>query len=45
MTVTGTPVYAETATETVQLSAGENTVLAQDGNAVYATMDGNVKLM
>jgi hypothetical protein len=43
-TVTGTTVYAETTTEPVQLSAGENTELSTDGTAVYATMDGNVKL-
>jgi len=43
-TVTGTPVYAETKTEPVQLSPGENTTLADDGDALYATMDGNVKL-
>lgn len=44
-TVTGQTVEANTETRDVELLAGENTELSENGESVYAAMDGNVKLV
>ena len=44
MTVRGMAIPAQTETEPIHLTAGQNTELSQDGSRIHAIADGNVRL-